>query len=135
MPKGKARRRLKFKALGQRITNTPTVFNSGFNFRQFWDGRVLTLEDQVDALVNDSVEMGSNWKEIVAKLAADSKLQASFSAIYPQTGLTPATVRDARGLEVAGALGRRRRASKSGAGASCPLPHRVQHLDSRRGRG
>ncbi len=27
------------------VINTPTVFNSGFNFKQFWDGRVNTVED------------------------------------------------------------------------------------------
>jgi cytochrome c peroxidase len=26
--------------------NTPTVFNSGFNFRQFWDGRADSLESR-----------------------------------------------------------------------------------------
>jgi len=26
--------------------NTPTVFNSGFSFVQFWDGRAATLEEQ-----------------------------------------------------------------------------------------
>ena len=26
--------------------NAPTVFNSGFNFKQFWDGRADSLEEQ-----------------------------------------------------------------------------------------
>ena len=25
--------------------NSPTVFNTAFNFRHFWDGRAATLED------------------------------------------------------------------------------------------
>jgi cytochrome c peroxidase len=30
------------------IINSPTVFNTGLNFRQFWDGRASTLEEQVE---------------------------------------------------------------------------------------
>lgn len=28
--------------------NTPTVLNSRYNFRQFWDGRAASLEEQVE---------------------------------------------------------------------------------------
>jgi cytochrome c peroxidase len=34
---------------GQPLTmNAPTILNSAYNFRQFWNGRALTLEDQVN---------------------------------------------------------------------------------------
>ncbi len=33
--------------------NAPTVFNSGFNFKQFWDGRASSLEEQVDGPVHN----------------------------------------------------------------------------------
>lgn len=29
------------------VVNAPTVFNSGFNFKQFWDGRADSLEAQI----------------------------------------------------------------------------------------
>src|SRR5215212_7542564 len=40
--------------------NAPTVYNSGFNFRQFWDGRAATLEDQVEGPLNHPKEMASS---------------------------------------------------------------------------
>ena len=39
--------------------NTPTVFNSGLSFRQFWDGRAETLETQVDGPLQNPIEMGN----------------------------------------------------------------------------
>ena len=62
--------------------NSPTVFNVGFNFKQFWDGRAATLEDQIDGPVQNPVEMGSLWPEVVTKLYQDSDYPAQFAAIY-----------------------------------------------------
>lgn len=41
--------------------NAPTVFNSGFNFNQFWDGHADSLENQLEGPINSSIEMGSSW--------------------------------------------------------------------------
>jgi cytochrome c peroxidase len=75
-------------------TNAPTVFNSGFSFRQFWDGRRETLEDQIDGPVENSKEMDSNWVEIIAKLNKDAPYVAEFSRIYSK-GISPANIKDA----------------------------------------
>src|SRR5262245_50725761 len=48
--------------------NTPTVLNSGLNFRQFWNGRAATLEEQAAGPVHNPGEMGSNWQEVHGKL-------------------------------------------------------------------
>ena len=74
--------------------NTPTVFNSGFSFRQFWDGRAETLEDQIDGPLQASHELGSNWPEVMAKLNAAADYVSAFKALYPD-GIQPHTVRDA----------------------------------------
>jgi cytochrome c peroxidase len=74
--------------------NSPTVFNSGFDFRQFWDGRAETLEDQVDGPLQNPVEMGGTWPKAVAVLAGDSTYAGEFAAIYPD-GIQPKNVRDA----------------------------------------
>jgi hypothetical protein len=37
--------------------NSPTVFNAGLHFRQFWDGRAATLEDQAKGPMMNPVEM------------------------------------------------------------------------------
>ncbi len=62
--------------------NVPTVFNSGFNFKQFWDGRADSLEEQVAVPIHGSKEMGSSWEEVVAKLSATTHYQQKFRAIY-----------------------------------------------------
>jgi len=64
------------------FVNTPTVFNSGFNFRQFWDGRSQTLEDQIEGPTNSSHEMGSNWPEIIGKLKQNRSYVSTFSQLY-----------------------------------------------------
>ena len=40
--------------------NASTVFNAADNIAQFWDGRVATLEEQIDGPMLSSVEMGGS---------------------------------------------------------------------------
>jgi len=74
--------------------NTPTVLNSGLNFRQFWNGRAATLEEQAAGPVHNPGEMGSNWPEVLAKLQQDAPLINQFKAIY-RDGLQPHNIQDA----------------------------------------
>jgi cytochrome c peroxidase len=74
--------------------NTPSVLNAALNFRQFWDGRADTLEAQIDIVVQNPVEMGSSWREVLAKLDADPAYRRDFAAAY-RDGLTAANVRNA----------------------------------------
>lgn len=67
--------------------NAPTVFNVGLNIAQFWDGRAKTLEEQAAGPVHNPLEMGSNWQEVAAKLAADSEYPAQFGRAFPD-GIT-----------------------------------------------
>ena len=76
------------------LINSPTVFNSVFNFRQFWDGRAETLEEQVDGPVLNPLEMGSAWPDVVAKLSRDPRYVEQFSLSYPE-GITPGNIRNA----------------------------------------
>ena len=74
--------------------NAPTVFNAGLNFRQFWDGRATTLEQQIDGPVQSPVELGSLWPEVIAKLYAHESYPKRFEALYPD-GITRENVRNA----------------------------------------
>ena len=74
--------------------NAPTVFNSGLNFAQFWDGRAKTLEEQVDGPVQSATEMGSTWDRVLGKLRADPAYVAAFKALYPE-GMARETVKNA----------------------------------------
>ncbi|MCU7904268.1 MAG: c-type cytochrome [Candidatus Thiodiazotropha sp. (ex Epidulcina cf. delphinae)] len=65
----------------------PTVYNTRFNFVQFWDGRAPTLEAQAAGPVHNPVEMNSNWGEVVSKLGNDPSMVADFYALF-EDGVT-----------------------------------------------
>jgi cytochrome c peroxidase len=74
--------------------NAPSVLNCAYNFKQFWNGRMETLEDQVNGPTHHPKEMGSNWDQIVGKLGKDPALVAEFQKLYRDT-VKPEHVRDA----------------------------------------
>jgi cytochrome c peroxidase len=74
--------------------NVPTVFNSGLNFSQFWDGRAETLEDQVDGPLQSATEMAGSWPKAIAMLAKDASYGSEFAAIYPD-GIQTKNIKDA----------------------------------------
>jgi cytochrome c peroxidase len=76
------------------VRNAPTVLNAGLNFKQFWDGRADSLEQQVDGPLTNPAEMGVTWEQALATLAADDVYKASFASTYAD-GLTKENVRDA----------------------------------------
>jgi len=80
---------------GQKVNiNAPTVFNSGFNFRQFWDGRAATLEDQMVFPIENPKELGSTLSEIVVRLKKDESYRREFADIYQQV-IQPQHVKNA----------------------------------------
>jgi len=74
--------------------NAPTVFNAAFNFAQFWNGRAASLEAQVDGVVQNPVEMGSKWNDVVVWVARDNGYRPAFAAAYPD-GVTKANIQNA----------------------------------------
>ena len=77
------------------VINSPTVFNAGLNFKQFWDGRAETLETQIDDPVQSPIEMGSLWPDIVAKLYRDPEYPQRFRALYESDGISRKSIRNA----------------------------------------
>lgn len=78
----------------QAPVNAPTVFNAAFNFRQFWDGRADSLEDQIDGPIQSPVEMNSAWPDIVRKLRGVEGYVREFAALY-RDGVQPKNVKNA----------------------------------------
>jgi len=74
--------------------NAPTVFNSIFNFRQFWDGRVKNLKEQIVEPIENPVEMGHNVSLVIDNLKKNKKYVLEFSNIYKE-GITKNTLIDA----------------------------------------
>lgn len=67
--------------LGER--NSPTVFNSAFNFKQFWDGRADDLSHQALTPVTNPVEMGMiSWDDAIKKLESDQTYIDAFMHAY-----------------------------------------------------
>ncbi|MEQ1722908.1 MAG: cytochrome c peroxidase [Pseudobdellovibrio sp.] len=64
--------------------NSPTVFNSRFNFKQFWNGRASNLDSQLDGPIENKKEMGSNWADVIKKLSQDASYVADFMNVYKQ---------------------------------------------------
>ena len=76
--------------------NAPTVYNAVYNFVQFWDGRAKTLADQAAGPPLNPVEMAStSFDEIIAKLQGDKHYTEMFQTLYPEQGITEATITDA----------------------------------------
>lgn len=74
--------------------NAPTIFNAALNFRQFWDGRSLTLQDQALEPIQNPVEFDHDLPSAVAVLQAIPNYANSFAELYPD-GITAANLADA----------------------------------------
>lgn len=76
------------------VVNTPTVFNSEFNFRMHWNGIVTTLEEQIDKPLYSQRVMASNWPEVVSKLKKSPEYTSMFESIY-ENGINSDNTKDA----------------------------------------
>lgn len=74
--------------------NSPTVFNSHYNFVQFWDGRAKDLEEQAEGPVHNPLEMGSNWPEVIKKLNENEEYKKLFAELYSD-GITGKNIANA----------------------------------------
>ncbi len=74
--------------------NAPTIFNAALNFRQFWDGRALTLEDQALGPIENPIELGHDLDDVVAMLQSIPEYRDAFNRIYPD-GVSAANLADA----------------------------------------
>lgn len=73
--------------------NAPTVLNSVFNFRQFWDGRAKDLAEQAKGPIENPIEMGHDFTKLLEVLKT-SFYEKSFKAIY-EDGITKENLVDA----------------------------------------
>jgi len=74
--------------------NAPTVFNSSLNFRQFWDGRAPSVEEQIDGPIHSDLEMATNWQDVINKLEQSPECVAEFASIY-RDGIRAENIKDA----------------------------------------
>ena len=62
--------------------NSPTVLNAHFNFVQFWDGRAANLQEQAAGPIENPMEMGGSFTDVVGKIGDDEWYAQRFAAIY-----------------------------------------------------
>lgn len=58
---------------------SPTVFNSRYNFKQFWNGRVDSLKEQAGEPVHNPAEMAMDKEKVEQRINASKKYQVLFS--------------------------------------------------------
>ncbi|HEX6810019.1 MAG TPA: cytochrome c peroxidase [Planctomycetota bacterium] len=64
--------------------NTPTVLNAHRQYRQFWDARADTVEDQaLMEVLNHETHGLADEAELVAKIKAKAELAAGFQKAFP----------------------------------------------------
>ncbi|MBM3973758.1 MAG: c-type cytochrome [Planctomycetes bacterium] len=64
--------------------NTPTTWNAFRHFRQFWDGRASTVEEQSSMPVMNPVEHGvADEAQLVAKMKEKAELVDGFKKAFP----------------------------------------------------
>ncbi|MEX1198621.1 MAG: cytochrome c peroxidase [Pseudohongiellaceae bacterium] len=74
--------------------NALSVFNAGYNFRKFWNGRAVTLEDQSLEPIRNPVEMAHTLDAVQEMLRSDEEYADQFAEVYPD-GVTINNMTDA----------------------------------------
>lgn len=65
--------------------NAPTVLNSRFNFRQFWNGRAKDLKEQASGPLHSPQEMAMDPTKVEERLNKHPEYPALFRHAYPNT--------------------------------------------------
>ncbi|HKY05890.1 MAG TPA: parallel beta-helix domain-containing protein [Blastocatellia bacterium] len=60
----------------------PTVWNSAFNHKQFWDGRAADLEEQAAGPIENELEMAEKPENLVRELQAIAEYVARFDRAF-----------------------------------------------------
>jgi cytochrome c peroxidase len=63
--------------------NVPTLLNAALQSNYFYDMRALTLEDQVDDVINNKAEMDGSMDAIIQYVSADRSYRSLFAKAFP----------------------------------------------------
>lgn len=74
---------------------SPTVLNSRYNFKQFWNGRVDTLLEQASGPIHNPVEMGLDAPKVEKRLNSNQYYKRLFYDLSHQERITFEMVLDA----------------------------------------
>nr|WP_321267474.1 cytochrome c peroxidase [uncultured Sulfurimonas sp.] len=74
---------------------SPTVLNSRYNFKQFWNGRAKNLTEQADGPINNPVEHNMNAKEVEKRINNSKEYKQIFKEVYGTSRIRYKEVLDA----------------------------------------
>ena len=75
--------------------NTPSIFNSKFNFRQNWDGSADSLPELLDMKLLKFSGSTNSWDELLARFNQDTQLISRFNILYQGKTITREMFTDA----------------------------------------
>lgn len=78
----------------ERSLNSPTMFNSQFQFKQFWTGQSETTAEAVEGPFLSQKGLGATWPDAITKLEQSSEYRQRFNSAY-RDGITRENVMDA----------------------------------------
>lgn len=61
---------------------SPTVFNARYNFKQFWNGRAETLDEQAKGPIHNPVEMGMSRENVERRINHSRRYARLFRRAY-----------------------------------------------------
>lgn len=62
--------------------NTPTIFNTHLNFRQFWNGRAKDLDAVIEDHLQDPTIFKNNWQTVLKRIEGSPQLMNEFNQAY-----------------------------------------------------
>ncbi|MBT5550317.1 MAG: cytochrome-c peroxidase [Nitrospina sp.] len=68
--------------------NSPSIINSGYFGKQFWDGRADSLEEQALVPIMGPTEMDQNLDELIDELKAIPYYYRKFKKVFGASGVT-----------------------------------------------
>lgn len=63
--------------------NAPTLLYAGFQYSQFWDGRVKSLQEQIKAVIANPQEMNGEHQVIMERISRSAAYQRDFKGSFP----------------------------------------------------
>lgn len=69
--------------------NAPGLLYAGFQYAQFWDGRVKNLQEQIKTVIANPLEMNGNHEVVLANLRKNSQYKVAFLKAFPESADEP----------------------------------------------
>jgi cytochrome c peroxidase len=65
------------------LRNAPSIYYSGLQHAQFYDGRATSLEEQINTVLQNPLEMDANLDTVVQRLNANQHYRSQFRKVWP----------------------------------------------------